>query len=96
MLTENIGGDLQKQHTASHQLMALFKKHNSSPLSGLWNLVQPITLLFPFWSLLAICNAAVPGISTGGVAWFTNLSVADPTFVLPMVIDSKGVRVWVC
>ena len=37
-----------------------------------------------FFGLRGMTNVPVPSLSTGGLAWFTDLSVSDPTLVLPL------------
>ncbi|KAI1421936.1 60Kd inner membrane protein-domain-containing protein [Xylaria sp. FL1777] len=43
-----------------------------------------------FRLIRAMTNVPVPGMETGGLAWFTDLTVADPFYILPMVSVGLG------
>ncbi|KAJ0397082.1 hypothetical protein ATCC90586_001880 [Pythium insidiosum] len=64
---------------------ALMKKHDVNPFVGfLTPLSQiPVFLSF-FWGLQSI-SKYFPDYSTGGDFWFPDLSVADPTYALPVI-----------
>ncbi|XP_068098042.1 mitochondrial inner membrane protein OXA1L [Hyperolius riggenbachi] len=62
------------------------KKHDVSPLRGfLVPLVQaPIFISF-FVALRQMASLPVPSMQTGGLWWFSDLTIADPFYILPVV-----------
>lgn len=66
------------------------KKHDVNPLRGfLVPLVQaPIFISF-FVALRQMCYLPVPSLQTGGLWWFADLTVADPYYILPLVVTSS-------
>ncbi|KAM5194287.1 mitochondrial inner membrane protein OXA1L [Mantella aurantiaca] len=63
------------------------KKHDVNPLRGfLVPLVQaPIFISF-FVALRQMASLPVPSMQTGGLWWFSDLSAADPYYVLPVIV----------
>ncbi|XP_061444195.1 mitochondrial inner membrane protein OXA1L [Rhineura floridana] len=63
------------------------KTHDVNPLRGfLVPLVQaPIFISF-FIALRKMAELPVPSLQTGGLWWFTDLTAADPYFVLPLTV----------
>jgi YidC/Oxa1 family membrane protein insertase len=39
--------------------------------------------IFTFLGIKRMCNLPVESMTTGGILWFHDLTVADPTFILP-------------
>nr|XP_033779021.1 mitochondrial inner membrane protein OXA1L isoform X2 [Geotrypetes seraphini] len=68
-------------------LMLYQKKHDVNPLRGfLVPLVQaPIFISF-FIALRKMAYLPVPSMQSGGLWWFTDLTVADPYFILPLTV----------
>ncbi|KAM4709722.1 mitochondrial inner membrane protein OXA1L [Discoglossus pictus] len=66
------------------------KKHDVNPLRGfLVPLVQaPIFISF-FVALRKMSYLPVPSMQTGGLWWFTDLTAADPLYILPLVVTSS-------
>ncbi|OLY85106.1 Mitochondrial inner membrane protein OXA1L [Smittium mucronatum] len=79
--------EYQRQATLMRSLM---KKRGVNPFSTiLLPVIQmPIMISF-FMALRAMSELPVPSFETGGALWFTNLALADPYFILP-VISSLG------
>lgn len=74
--TQILAGDLQKFMT----------ENNVSPIKNLF----PVFLQLPFFmsmflGLRQMANLPVPSMESGGALWFTDLSMADPYYILPMV-----------
>lgn len=64
----------------------LFEDNKCGPLRGLMlPLIQMPLFISFFFALRGMAAAGLPDFTTGGIAWFTNLSVPDPTYVLPIV-----------
>ncbi|KAJ3179413.1 Mitochondrial inner membrane protein oxa1l [Geranomyces variabilis] len=77
-------GDTKAFQATYAKMNKIHKREGVNPLGGLLALVQaPIFMAF-FFGLKSMAEMPVPGFETGGVAWFTNLAAADPTFVLPV------------
>ncbi|XP_042615585.1 mitochondrial inner membrane protein OXA1L-like [Cyprinus carpio] len=68
-------------------LMVFQKKHDVNPLRGfLVPLVQaPIFISF-FMALRKMAYLPVPSLQTGGLWWFTDLTAADPFYILPIAV----------
>ncbi|KAK7909632.1 hypothetical protein WMY93_014316 [Mugilogobius chulae] len=63
------------------------KKHDVNPLRGfLIPMVQaPIFISF-FIALRKMAYLPVPSLQTGGTLWFTDLTMADPFYILPIAV----------
>ncbi|KAL7875934.1 hypothetical protein AOLI_G00108970 [Acnodon oligacanthus] len=72
---------------AYSDMMMFQKKHDVNPLRGfLVPLVQaPIFISF-FIALRKMAYLPVPSLQTGGLWWFTDLTAADPFYVLPLAV----------
>ncbi|KAL7875933.1 hypothetical protein AOLI_G00108960 [Acnodon oligacanthus] len=72
---------------AYSDMMLFQKKHDVNPLRGfLVPLVQaPIFISF-FIALRKMAYLPVPSLQTGGLWWFTDLTAADPFYVLPLAV----------
>lgn len=78
-------GDTNSARLEMDKMREVFKTNKVNPLGGFWMFVQmPIMISF-FVALQNMASVGVPGMSTEGLFWFTNLSVADPYFILPVV-----------
>ncbi|XP_027894742.1 mitochondrial inner membrane protein OXA1L isoform X2 [Xiphophorus couchianus] len=63
------------------------KKHDVNPLRGfLVPLIQAPVFISFFIALRKMAYLPVPSLQTGGVLWFTDLSAADPFYILPFVV----------
>ncbi|XP_014899685.1 mitochondrial inner membrane protein OXA1L [Poecilia latipinna] len=63
------------------------KKHDVNPLRGfLVPLVQAPVFISFFIALRKMAYLPVPSLQTGGVLWFTDLSAADPFYILPFAV----------
>ncbi|MEE6528517.1 hypothetical protein FKM82_030912, partial [Ascaphus truei] len=68
--------------------LALYqKKHDVNPLRGfLVPLVQaPIFISF-FVALRKMSYLPVPSMQSGGIWWFSDLTAADPFYILPVIV----------
>ncbi|KAG8962397.1 Mitochondrial inner membrane protein oxa1 [Tulasnella sp. 408] len=70
---------------AAMQMRQLYATAGASPLVGMLGLVQVPVALGMFFGVKWMCNLPVESMTTGGLAWFTDLTAADPTYVLPAV-----------
>ncbi|XP_050774863.1 mitochondrial inner membrane protein OXA1L isoform X4 [Gopherus flavomarginatus] len=78
----------QFEFSKSYSELSLYQKaHDVNPMRGfLVPLVQaPIFISF-FIALREMAALPVPSMQSGGLAWFVDLTVADPLYVLPLVV----------
>lgn len=69
----------------NQKVMQVFKDHNVSPLSAFWGLAQIPVFVSCFFGIKKMAELPVPGFSTGGVAWISDLTLADPYCILPVL-----------
>ena len=81
----DMGADSNLQTKYKMEMKALFTKHKVNPFKAMiWPIFQfPVFISF-FMGLKAM-GEYYPGFTTGGAYWFTNLSVGDPTLILPII-----------
>lgn len=78
--------DAFEMQMQSQKLQKLFKDNKINPLSMIAGpLIQAPIMLSFFLALRAMTEASVPGFTTGGLLWFTDISQSDPYYVLPVV-----------
>lgn len=85
MTQARTAGDAMAQQVYTGQLQQLWKDHDVHPVRalGLPMLQMPLFLSF-FFAIRGMVTLPVPQMKEGGLAWFTDLTVADPYFVLPV------------
>jgi YidC/Oxa1 family membrane protein insertase len=63
----------------------MMKSHNI----GIGTLALPVlqipVFISAFMGIRKMCNLPVESMSEGGIWWFQNLTIADPTYILPTV-----------
>jgi len=68
------------------RLAAVWAKHDCHPVKSMAPLLMQAPLFIGFFSALrSLADAGVPSLSRGGTAWFSDLTVADPTYGLPLL-----------
>ena len=78
-------GDTMQATQASALNKSLNKEYGVSNWEMLWSFL-PIPFSFGLFRLVkGMTDVPVPGLENAGFAWFTDLTVSDPYFVLPMV-----------
>ncbi|CAE7085177.1 unnamed protein product [Rhizoctonia solani] len=95
VLTEQIkrardAGDSAALQHAGFRAQKLLESEGANPFKGLLGpLVQmPVALAF-FFGIRNVCNAGLPTLKDGGIAWFTDLTLADPTWALPVLSSAS-------
>lgn len=79
-------GNKDEMMRASQDMAAKYKELGISPVSTvLPMLIQAPLFIGMFMGLRAMSEMPFPGFQDGGLWWFTDLSTADPTMVLPVV-----------
>lgn len=77
--------DQTKMMTAKKELSDLYVGAGVKPWKMLGNFVQ-LPVGFGCWRTFSnMATVPVAGLATGGTLWFTNLTVCDPYYVLPVV-----------
>ncbi|KAG2178418.1 hypothetical protein INT44_001570 [Umbelopsis vinacea] len=83
-------GDQMAIAKYSQQAQQLFKDNGCHPAKSLLlPVVQAPVMISFFMALRGMAELPVPGFLDGGLAWFTDLSVKDPYYILP-VLSSAG------
>jgi YidC/Oxa1 family membrane protein insertase len=79
-------GDKVAAQQETQNMAKIFSENKINPLSGLWGLVQiPVFISF-FMAVNKMGGAQVPGFTTGGFGWLSNLSVPDPLYIAPVAV----------
>lgn len=60
-----------------------------SPLNVLMGPLIQFPVFISFFVGIRRMSAAEPSFSTGGISWFTDLSLADPTYLLPIICGAS-------
>ena len=72
-------GNQQEMQSAAMKVRKLLSDNNCSPFKSLLlPLVQMPVFLSFYFALDRLAKAPLPALTTGGVAWFPDLTVADP------------------
>lgn len=84
--SSNAAGDKLGAFQATHELASLFQQHNAHPLRSLMMpLVQMPIFISVFFALRSMAKLPVESMKHGGILWFTDLTLPDPYYVLPIV-----------
>lgn len=82
-------GNAMEYSMANQELMALMKSRGFNPLKNmLIPFAQMPIFLSYFIGIRRMVNAPVESLHTGGLAWFQDLTLADPYYVLPIVTSA--------
>lgn len=77
-------GDMNVKLRYQKEMQALFLKHKVNPLRAvMWPFVQ-FPVFIAFFMALKDMGMYYPGLATGGTWWFTDLTAADPYYILPL------------
>lgn len=79
-------GDKLGTAKASNELMTFMQKKGVNPFKNLMPLLvqTPIFISF-FYALRGMTNLPIESMKTGGIGWFTDLTVMDPYYILPAI-----------
>lgn len=82
-------GESDKARFAEKALNNFYKANNCHPVRAIWPLIfQGSFFTSMFFALRGMCSAPVPSLSTGGIYWFTDLTLTDPLFLLPILAST--------
>ncbi|KAJ1657902.1 hypothetical protein IWQ61_002763 [Dispira simplex] len=81
----NETNDTHRKIRLSQELSNVYTKNGCHPASilGLSLIQMPLFLCF-FMAIRKMANLPVPQFQTGGISWFTDLTVPDPLYILPV------------
>jgi YidC/Oxa1 family membrane protein insertase len=84
---EALGTPTQAEQKAfAEQMKALFARYDVKPLASLAApLVQAPLFIGMFFGMKKMPELYPTEFSTGGLLWFTDLTIPDPTYVLPLI-----------
>jgi len=86
MKEEQAKGNPNATADYQQQVMRVWKKYNANPLKSMASIFVQAPLLIGFFSALrGLAAAKVPSMVEGGTLWFQDLTVADPTYALPII-----------
>jgi YidC/Oxa1 family membrane protein insertase len=75
----------QKQQEA---IMELYKERRMNPLAGFLPLLVQMPVFITMYRVIRHFEETLQGFGSGGLLWFTNLTTADPYFILPVLSAS--------
>ncbi|KAJ3103749.1 Mitochondrial inner membrane protein oxa1l [Phlyctochytrium bullatum] len=78
-------GDQQRVQSLIMQMRQIYKDGGTSPFSVFWGLVQAPVFLSFFFALRGMAELPVPGFMEGGLLFVKDLTVMDPTYIMPIV-----------
>lgn len=82
-------GNAMEYAQANQELMAMMKEKGFNPLKNmLIPFAQMPIFLSYFIGIRRMVNAPVESLQTGGIWWFTDLTMADPFYILPIVCSA--------
>ena len=67
------------------ELQGVWKKYDASPFKSFGPILINAPIFISFYFAISKMAAGVPSFQTGGPAMFTDLSIADPTYALPIL-----------
>ncbi|PWN49867.1 hypothetical protein IE53DRAFT_331313 [Violaceomyces palustris] len=88
-----VGNQMEMQN-AVMRVQKLMKDNNCSPFGALTPLFIQLPVMFSFfWSLEKIAKSGIESFKVGGPSWTPDLSIPDPTYVLPIVSTAATIAV---
>jgi len=85
-----LSGDSYAKALAQTRLNDLYKKHGITLKDRLKPILIQAPLYMSFFFLLRkLTGIPVEGLKTGGALWFTDLTLADPYYILPLITSSS-------
>jgi len=79
----------EEQQKLLKQFQDTYDKQGITPLTPLKPLLgNGLAFMSMFFAIRGMANAPVPSMTTGGLGWFSDLTVADPIFLLPVLTST--------
>ena len=80
--------DKDEQLRLTTEFQQVYKRQGITPLTPLAPIFfNGFAFTSMFFGIRGMANAPVPSMTTGGLSWFTDLTVSDPIFLLPVSYD---------
>ena len=90
MKEEQARGNPNATAEYQQQVMRVWTKYNANPLKSMATIFVQAPLFIGFFSALrGLAAAKVPSLVEGGTLWFHDLTVADPTYALPIIASGS-------
>ncbi|PSC71648.1 mitochondrial inner membrane OXA1 [Micractinium conductrix] len=81
---EQARGNQQAAQEHMQRVTAVWKKYNCHPLKSLGGMFVQMPVFIGFFTALrGFAAHKIPSLTEGGTLWFTDLTIADPTYALP-------------
>ncbi|CAH2057734.1 unnamed protein product [Thlaspi arvense] len=77
--------DQEAMADGQRRMQLLFKQHGVTPFTPLKGLIIQGPIFISFFFAIRNMAEKVPSFKTGGTLWFTDLTTADTTYVLPLL-----------
>jgi YidC/Oxa1 family membrane protein insertase len=77
--------DRRKQQEA---MMELYKERRINPLAGFLPVLVQVPIFITMYQVIRSHEETFPSFASGGLLWFTDLTRADPYFILPVLSAS--------
>ncbi len=77
--------DVRVRQKFEADVRALFKKHQVNPVMAITLPFLQIPIFLAFFTALSNMHNYYPAMTSGGMFWFTDLSIADPYFIFPLI-----------
>lgn len=84
--------DVHLKQKMAEEMKALWKIYDVNPLKSLAMPLIQMPVFISFFLAIRDMSELFPGFKTGGILWFTDLSIADPTYILPIM---NAVSFWI-
>ena len=75
----------QASEKYKEELSSLFARHNCSPGRSMIGILVQAPLFISFFFALRRMSETYPSFTNGGALWFSDLSLVDPTYALPVI-----------
>ncbi|KAK8849683.1 hypothetical protein IAR55_005018 [Kwoniella newhampshirensis] len=77
--------DLHAQTVVGQAMRQLMKENNVNPARALILPVIQLPIFFTFFTIIrGLTNLPLPQLKEGGIGWLTDLTMADPYYILPL------------
>ncbi|OQV17253.1 Mitochondrial inner membrane protein OXA1L [Hypsibius exemplaris] len=82
-------GDVMGSAASAHALQEFMKKENFNPIKSMIPaLVQAPVFMSFYFGLKKMAEAPVESMKEGGILWFTDLTMPDPIYLLPLLTST--------
>jgi YidC/Oxa1 family membrane protein insertase len=83
--SDPLKSDVRSKKKYEEEMKGLFKKYNCNPIRSLSMPLLQIPIFMSFFFALREMGTFFPDFATGGALWFTDLTVADASYALPII-----------